>query len=211
LKDQAVVRLRQAIVNGRIPPGSKLTEREIASLLGVSRMPARDALMALEQQGLVTSKPGGRYVIQLSPVEVRQLYQVRLVLEKLAVSSVIEQFNESSATALQDGFTALANAIRDNDSERYIASDLAMHELIWELAGNPYLYQMLHSIVGPIFLVIASQTRVNEDWQETFALHHTLLEAMLARDTPLALKVMGDHMRHSQELALAILEEGDNI
>ena len=64
LKEQTTDLLRDLIVSGRIPAGAKITERDVAAMLNISRMPARDALMELERQGLVISKPGGRYVIQ---------------------------------------------------------------------------------------------------------------------------------------------------
>ena len=66
LKEQSTELLRSYIISGRIPPGTKLAERELADLLGVSRMPARDALMDLEREGLVVSRPNGRYVIRIA-------------------------------------------------------------------------------------------------------------------------------------------------
>ena len=64
LKDQAAEVLRDYISDGRLPEGSKVTERDVANLLGIGRAPARDALMALEAEGLVVSRPDGRYVFE---------------------------------------------------------------------------------------------------------------------------------------------------
>src|SRR5207249_8524626 len=66
LKDRAMDLLRDHIVSGRIPAGAKVVERDVAQLLGISRAPVRDALIQLETEGLVVSKPSGRYVIELS-------------------------------------------------------------------------------------------------------------------------------------------------
>ena len=77
LKNQSTELLRNAIVSGRIPPGTKLVERELADLLGMSRMPARDALMDLEREGLVVSKSNGRYVIELSKEDVQKAWHDR--------------------------------------------------------------------------------------------------------------------------------------
>src|SRR4026209_1682281 len=84
LKNQAAELLRGMIVGGKLASGSKVTERDVATWLNVSRMPARDALMDLERQGLIVTRPGGRYVIELSEQDIRHLYQLRASLEKLA-------------------------------------------------------------------------------------------------------------------------------
>src|SRR5204863_2745680 len=80
LKDQAWVILRDLIVTGVIAPGQKLTERDVAKLLGVGRMPARDALMKLEEQGLVVTKPDARYVIELSRKDIEDWFEIRQAL-----------------------------------------------------------------------------------------------------------------------------------
>ncbi len=86
LKDQVNDLLRDMIISGRFPPGTKLIEREIADYLGVSRAPVRDALLQLEKGRLWLSiNRNGRYVIELSERDIRELYQVRNALEKLAV------------------------------------------------------------------------------------------------------------------------------
>ena len=87
LKDQAADILRDQIISGEISPGSKLVEREVAELLGISRAPARDALMQLEKEGLVVSQLDARYVIELTERDIRELHAIRLVLERLAVDA----------------------------------------------------------------------------------------------------------------------------
>jgi DNA-binding GntR family transcriptional regulator len=204
LKDQVTHLLRQMIVSGQIPAGTKITERQVAHLLNISRMPARDALMALEGQGLVVNKPDGRYVIELNESEIRQLFQVRLVLEKLAVELAMQNINEPNSLALQARLEDMAQAIEINDSSAYIASDLAIHELIWQQAGNPYLLDMLHSISGLIFMVISTQTNLEKDWHTTFELHEMLVEGLRTANLPSALQSLNRHMTHSLQLALQV-------
>ncbi len=81
LKDLAAETLRDYISTGRIPEGTKLTERKVSRLLGISRMPARDALMILEAEGLVVSRPDGRYVIELTEKDVRDIHVLRRMRE----------------------------------------------------------------------------------------------------------------------------------
>jgi len=111
LKDQSTELLRTYIIGGRIPPGTKLAERELADLLGVSRMPARDALMDLEREGLVVSRPNGRYVIELHSQDIEQLFEIRLVLERLAVSAAAANHSEQNDAALRANLAEMAAAI----------------------------------------------------------------------------------------------------
>jgi len=207
LKDQAARHLREMIVSGRIPAGTKITERDVAQWLEISRMPARDALMELESQGLVVSKADSRYVIQPTPQDVRQLYQLRLALEKLAVELALSAISERRKEQLQRKLDAMRRAVERGDQAAYITSDLEMHELVWQQAGNPYLLNMLHSMTGPIFMFISNQTQVKENWPETLALHEALVQAICAGDAAAALSSVEVHLQRSLELALEVFNE----
>jgi DNA-binding GntR family transcriptional regulator len=211
LKDQTARLLRDLIVKGRIAAGSKITERDVAELLNISRMPARDALLELERQGLVVSKPGGRYVIQLDEEGVRHLYQIRLALEKLAVELAAQRISPGGKDSLQRQLDAMRRAIDANDLEGYVASDLEMHTLIWQQAENPYLLDMLHAMIGPIFMFIATQTRVQENWRETLELHERLTQAICAQDIPGALQWIEAHMERSLALAVEVFQKKEVI
>ena len=211
LKEQTTRLLRDLIVKGRIAAGSKITERDVAELLATSRMPARDALLELERQGLVISKPGGRYVIQLGEEEVRHLYQIRLALEQLAVELAAQRITPAGKDALQRQLDAMGAAIAANDREGYVASDLEMHALIWQQADNPYLLDMLHSMIGPIFMFISTQTKVQENWRETLELHAALCRAICAWDTAGALQGIEAHTRRSLALAVEVFQKKEAL
>ena len=206
LKDQSTELLRRQIITGRIPPGTKLVERELADLLGISRMPARDALMALEREGLVVSKPNGRYVIELDKEAVQQLFQVRLVLERLAVARAAQNRSPEHCAALQANLQRMREAIAQNERDAYVQSDLEAHQLIWQQAGNPYLLKMLNSIVGPIFMFISIHTEFQPDWQETLQLHEELAAAICAGDPEQAVRSIEAQLANSVQLSLRIFE-----
>jgi DNA-binding GntR family transcriptional regulator len=207
LKDQSTELLRASIISGRIPPGTKLAERELADLLGISRMPARDALMNLEREGLVVSKPNGRYVIELSKADVQNLYQVRLELEQLAVTQAAQHTSSEHCAALKKNVQEMQTAIAQNHRDAYVKSDLEAHELIWQQAHNPYLLKMLHSIVGPIFMFIASQPQFQTDWHETLQLHEDLANAICAGDAEWAARSISEQLKNSLQLSLRGFEQ----
>jgi DNA-binding GntR family transcriptional regulator len=206
LKDQAADLLREMIVSGKIASGSKVTERDVAEWLKISRMPARDALMQLEREGLIVTKPGGRYVIELGEQDIRQLYQLRTALEKLAIELAIGNSSLVNQKALEAKLAEMRHAINVGDTAAYTASDLELHELLWQQAGNPYLLDMLNSMIGPIFMLIASQARMIEDWQKSLLLHEQLLETIRNKDIRAALQSIEAHLDHSLTLALSAFQ-----
>jgi DNA-binding GntR family transcriptional regulator len=207
LKDQSTELLRSYIISGRIPPGTKLAERELADLLGVSRMPARDALMDLEREGLVVSRPNGRYVIQLDAKDVEQLFEMRLVLERLAVSAAATNHSPQNCAALHANLAGMAAAIARNERDAYVRSDLEAHQLIWHQANNPYLLKMLNSIVGPIFMFISIHTNFQTNWHETHQMHQELTDAICAGDVARAVASLESQMQNSVQLSYQIFAE----
>ncbi|MEZ4867034.1 MAG: GntR family transcriptional regulator [Caldilineaceae bacterium] len=207
LKTQLTDLLRGQIIGGRLPQGTRLVEQELADLLGISRMPARDALINLEHEGLVVSKPNGRYVIELDQSDIEQLFQVRLVLERLAVAQAAQQRSPTADAALQANLQRMREAIARNDQDAYAQSDLEAHQMIWLQANNPYLLKMLNSIIGPIFMFIASHTEFQMNWHETLQLHEELADLLIAGDSKQAMVSIEVQLQQSLQLSLRVFEQ----
>jgi DNA-binding GntR family transcriptional regulator len=155
LKDQAAEILRDHITAGRIPEGTRLTERQVSQMLGISRMPAREALMILEAEGLVERRFDGRQVIELSEKRVRELHQVRWTLERLAAELAAANVSEENCAALRARLCDLEEAIATGDPALCTERDLAIHQAIWRQADNSYLLELLESLLGVIFVLAA--------------------------------------------------------
>jgi DNA-binding GntR family transcriptional regulator len=153
LKDMAAEVLRDHISSGLIPEGTKITEREVSRMLGISRMPARDALMILESEGLVESRSDGRYVIEFTEDDVRAVYQVRVVLEKLAAELAAVEIDEEDCAALRAKLRDLEEAVATGDPGLCTKRDIAIHREVWRQADNPFLLRILDSLVGVIFVL----------------------------------------------------------
>jgi len=203
LKDRTVELLRDFIISGRIPAGSKVVEREVAELLGISRMPARDALIQLEKEGLVVSKSNGRHVIELSERDIRELYQVRLVLEKLAVELAAQNTLPENRIALSTKLKEMQKAIATKDRLAFTKSDVETHRLIWRQADNHHLLKVLNSMVGPIFMFVASNAE-HYDWNETLQLHQDLVTCINSGDTCAAVRSVERHMDNALHRSLQV-------
>ena len=207
LSDQIVDVLRDRIINGQIQPGTPLVERELAEQLGVSRIPVRDALMELETEGLVVSRSNGRCVIELTERDIRELYQVRLALEKLAVRLAAQNACSEHCEAIKRALAEMQQAVQRGDSDTYRKSDLEIHQLLWQQAGNAHLVRILSSMVGPIFMLVARHS-AHYDWTETLHLHEDLVDRIFAGDADEAEASMERHTENARQRSLKLYARG---
>ena len=157
LKDRAAEALREFISGGRIPEGTKLTESEVSRLLGISRAPARDALMALEAEGLVVTRSNGRYVIELNAKDVSDIHALRATLERMAVRQAAAARTAAGVAELEAALYRLEEAIGEGDAHRWARADMDLHRTIWQMAGNAHLIKVLDSMLGVIQVLAARE------------------------------------------------------
>ena len=201
LKDRAADTLRDYISSGRIPEGTKLTERDVSELLGISHSPARDALMILETEGLVVSKPSGRFVIELTEKDVRDVHLVRWTLERSAAELAATNVTEANRDELYAALRAMEAAA--DDAYDWARCDMALHRTIWRLADNAYLLKVLDSVLGAIF-VLAERDKMygTRDNERDIAIHRELVDLIAAGDGVEAGRVVEKQVRESLEKTL---------
>jgi DNA-binding GntR family transcriptional regulator len=205
LKDRAAEMLRHYISTGRIPEGTKLTEREVSRLLGISRMPARDALMVLEAEGLVLSRPDGRYVITLSVKDVRDIHVLRWTLERLASELAAANSNAENRAILQARLADLEAAAESGDPGLCTRCDMALHQAIWRQADNPHLLRVLDSVLGAIF-VLCDRVKVSvpHDWGRMLRDHRQLVGLIAGGESQAAGEAMEAHLRNALDASLRV-------
>lgn len=198
LKDLAADALRDYISTGRIPEGTRLTEREVSQMLGISRMPAHDALMILETEGLVVRQGGARYVISLTEKDVRDLHVARRVLEKEATILATQNLTDDNKAELYEKLAALEEAATSGDRHLAARCDMALHQKIWELAENRYLQELLNSLVGVIF-VLNDRVRIysQRSARDPVGEHRDLVELMVSGDDVGAGEKMAAHLTNA--------------
>jgi|GEM_PF-2882703 len=194
LKDQAVSTLRQHIISGEISPGTQLVERDIAEILNISRGPTREALIELENQGLVINERNRRHVINPSEPEVIAMFEVRSLLEKRAAERAAENTNLANQRALRAKLNIMEEAVLAQDRTAFVLADLELHQLIWHQSGNAYLDSVLNTMSGPIFVAIVNGTFQGFDWDETVELHRNLVDSINSGDVELAGRLANSNM-----------------
>ncbi|MBT4504544.1 MAG: GntR family transcriptional regulator [Gemmatimonadetes bacterium] len=202
LKDRAADMLRDYISSGRIPEGTKLTERDVSKLLGISRSPARDALMILETEGLVVSRSSGRFVIELTEKDVRDIHLLRWTMERLAAELAALNVTDANRDELYAALRDLEVAV-DGDAYDWARCDTALHRIIWRLADNAYLLKVLDSVLGAIF-VLAERDKMygTRDNECDIANHRELVDLVAAGDGANAGRVVELQIKQSLEKTL---------
>jgi DNA-binding GntR family transcriptional regulator len=140
LRDEAHVRLREAIVRGDLPPGATLRDGDLAEQLGLSKAPVREALRRLESEGLVRSKPQGwTRVAPLDDDEARGAAQVLAVVHGLAARTAVGRLDAAHLDELDAAHGAFAAAVRAGDVDVALAADDRLHGVLVDASANAAL------------------------------------------------------------------------
>lgn len=144
--------LRKLILSGQLRPGDRVIEWKIARQLNIGQPTAREALLLLENEGLLQRNPNrGCTVTSLDREQIDQIYRVRIELESLAAELAVENAANWQPAVLKAALKRLADAARKNDIEAWHQADLEFHQTLWRLANNPFLEKALAQISVPFF------------------------------------------------------------
>ena len=185
LWELVAVRLRRAIIAGELAPGVHLNEPLLARRFGVSRVPVREALVQLEHEGLVRSEPGrGSFVVGMSPTDVQEFYEVRLMLEVQAGRLAATRATVEAAAALEETVATMRRASRLGQSERFCEADITFHRQIVLASGHRRLASLWETLSGVAYTLLSVTDLVGlaRDVDEIIETHRVILDGLKARD-----------------------------
>ncbi|GGF74201.1 GntR family transcriptional regulator [Paracoccus acridae] len=200
LHDAIVTRLRDMIIEGHLPPGTRINEGQIGTTLGVSRTPLREAIKYLASEGLVDLVPSrGAVVKTFGAKEVRDMIDLIRTLEQFAAARACEVATANDIGAIRDLHDQMIDCYRTGDRLQYYKLNQAIHSGIVALADNATLYDV-HSML---------QTRLKrirfighegpEKWANAVAEHEEIIAALEARDLDRLSAVLGRHLTMAWE------------
>jgi DNA-binding GntR family transcriptional regulator len=186
LKDKAYKAIKSAIVSLKLKPGDPLVESDLAQQLGISKTPVRDALLELEREGFVTKVLfKGTYVTEITLKDVREVFQVRAVLEGLAARLAAPFFSAEDLEEAEKIITAAEATLAEGDIALCSEHGKRFHRLIINKADNQRLQTIILNLDDHLerFRLLSDQIngRLNKSLKE----HKKILEA-LGRKNPLA-------------------------
>lgn len=191
----AYQKIKQAILTFQFLPNQNLVEGELAQQLGISKTPVRDALLRLEREGLVSRLPyKGTFVSDINRQDMVNIFEIRIVLEGLAVRLAANTLTEKDYRQLDRLTSDHAEALREEDYERASLLNGQFHTGITHKCGNDHLVQMLTNLDDHLkryrLLSVTQGIRVDKSVPE----HRLILEALRAGNADKAEAAMKDHL-----------------
>ncbi len=203
LRDQAVKLIKTAILRGEIPPGQIVSNEQLSSLLGISRTPIREALLELQNFGMVIIHRGkGTEVARLTRKDAIEIFETREALEVKACELMIERMAEGEVAPLEEILEEQARSAAQGNKLRFLESDHEFHMHIARCARNGRLFNSIEALRDQTMLLgayaIRRENRVNEVIDE----HRAILEALRRRDPEKARAAVVAHLAATREEVL---------
>ncbi|WP_060885099.1 GntR family transcriptional regulator [Streptomyces caniscabiei] len=179
VRERVLGTLRQDIIAGRLRPGDRLVERELADRFGVSRVPVREAIRALVAEGFVHFETPRRTVVRrLTPADVAELFELREALEVYVAGLAASRATPESLAELSALLDRAAEATRAGDAETITDINTRFHDRVLAMAGN----SLLASVMEPVDGRLRWLTRQNTEWPQLLTEHRELYEAIASGD-----------------------------
>lgn len=196
----AYEKIKNAILTFQFLPNQALIEGELAAQLGISKTPVRDALMQLEREDLVTRVPfKGTYVSDINKQDMADTYEIRIVLEGLAIHLATKSLTEDDLKHLERLLEEHDHALKQHEIVNVSQINSDFHSIIIKCCSNPKLIKNLHLLDDSLkryrLLSIAQGNRLEKSVPE----HRAILEALKKRDAEAAEKAMKFHLQSAMQ------------
>lgn len=174
--------VKDRILSGELPPGTRLKDDELARTFGVSNTPVREAMGELEKDGLIETIPyRGRFVKKMSIEETREVYDVRMALEALAARLAVKRIAESQLEEMEKALEKYVIAFETDDITAGLEADLAFHDLIVQASGNSTLLRVVSDLANRI-QVLRQVDEGKMRREQSLEDHEGILQALKERD-----------------------------
>jgi DNA-binding GntR family transcriptional regulator len=200
----AAERIRAAILDGRLEPGRRLKEEELARELGISRTPVREALSVLQAEGLIDAPPNrGAAVRAYGPDELDDLYELRSVLESFAARRAAERISPEDVFRLEESCVRFERLRAAEELDEIVAENVHFHDIVLAAAASERLTQMVRNVVQlplvyrSFYWYSQEQKRISEHY------HRQLTSALAARDAERAENAMKAHVLEARDFLVA--------
>jgi DNA-binding GntR family transcriptional regulator len=203
LHEEVVGRIRAILLDGEIPPGARIPERDLCERLQISRTPLREALKVLAAEGLVQLLPNrGSRAAKLTDKDMRDLFEVCQGLEALAGELACERISDAEIAGIAAAHAAMVQHYRGGDPIQYYRCNRAIHEAIVAAAGNPVLAALYASVTARIRRARYVTPMTTPRWALAVQEHEAILNALQRHDGLGLSHILRTHLRHKGEEVL---------
>lgn len=208
LRSQVENQLRAAIVNGELPPGAKLIERELCEKLGVSRPSLREALRKLEAEKLIVNMPHrGPEVISLTLEDARELYALRRLLESYAAHQFTRLASDAQVAALAQTVDKLRAAVKQSSRAGVLDAKSDLYAILLGGCGNRLVQEILGGLLARVSLLRSTSLMLPDRLPRSLEEIEKLLQCIQARDANGAEKISYKHVQNAEKAALGVFKQ----
>lgn len=191
VREEAYYILRDWIVEGKLKPAQKLRDKDLAEQLGVSRTPIREALLRLEDEGLVLTKPNRSTLV--APIDfhnAHHLYSIMWTLEQLALEQAFERLQDKHIEAMEEANQKLFQALKDGDRLLAVKADNEFHSIYIDLSHNDELKRILSGIKQKLKRIELFYFEEAQDARLSWEEHQRIIDTLRMRDLGPALEAL---------------------
>ncbi|WP_051839195.1 GntR family transcriptional regulator [Streptomyces sp. NRRL F-5126] len=201
-KEQAYREIRQMLVDGELPPGSKVVVRLLSERLALSPTPIKSALAGLERDRFLVAVPHrGYFVPEVAIEDMREIYELREALDGIAARNAAGSPDAEGFVhrVLRPLYEEQRRVLDEDGGQGYSAVDVAFHRAIWHASGNARLAQILDNLGGQLRFASGSSSKVPGRVPEALDEHEAIMAAVAAGDSALAERLSRRHVRRAAE------------
>ena len=207
LSDQVSTLLVRELIFGRLQPGQRINEAELARQLGISRNPIREAIRRLEERGLLVAVPRkGTFVRTFLHSDIDEIFSFRIVVERFAMEQALPQMTDADIDRIAGFVDAMVAAANANDEIALVENDLAFHLEICRLSKNRQTLHAFTNIQAEVQMLITMAERQFESQMAAAVDHWPIVEALRTRNPQKAMDAIRDHIRDSWRHLLVAYE-----
>jgi DNA-binding GntR family transcriptional regulator len=198
--------IREAILDGRLQPGQRLKEEDLAGQLGISRTPVREALLMLQVEGLIVATPNRGATVRVhTPEDLEDLYVLRALLEGHAARRAGARVTDAEVDRLRESCDRFEALEPEHELRELVRENMFFHSTILDLAGSARLASMVRRVIE-LPLVYKSYIWYSPDQKRISSHYHRqIVNALASGDGERAELVMKEHVFEARDLLVARL------
>lgn len=205
LRQIALDRVRDAIMEGQIAPGERLVERTLGDRLGVSRSVIREVIRNLESEGLVENTAAGPRLSTISPEQARQIYEIRMQLESSAVAACAEAATPRNVADLRTALAAIGAAHDAGNPVDALRASTRFYEIIFATGGHDIAWEIVQRLNSRISQMRAMTLSVVGRQAAGLARLSRIVDAIAKKDSTAAAEACREHVAEAGSIAVEML------
>ena len=208
LRDVVFQTLRAAILKGELKPGERLMELQLATKLGVSRTPIREAIRMLEQEGLAVTIPRkGAEVAKMTEKDMEDVLLIRCSLEDLAVRLSCDKISAAELQELRIAMEDFEKKTKSDNVVEIAKADVTFHDILYKAADNPKLLLLLNNLREQMYRYRVEYLKDKNIYGRLIEEHRQMYDAIMSKDKERVADYVEKHLHNQAEAVKKLIRE----